>query len=63
MYLKMHLVSCTNTHHDVTDLVCLKIKKLECLENGTYFFYKMKKLTYASDESFLEAIIFSGGNL
>ena len=29
---------CTNTHHEVTDLVnhgWLKIQKLECLENGT----------------------------
>ena len=34
----MHLVSCTNTHRDVTDLVnmkWLKIQKLEYLENGT----------------------------
>ena len=38
MYSKMHLVSCNNTHHDVTDLVnaeMAKIQKLEYLENGT----------------------------
>ena len=33
----MHLVSCTNTHRDVTDLVnhgMVEIQKLEYLENG-----------------------------
>ena len=39
---KIHLVSCTDTHHDVTDLVnyigWLKIKKIEYLENGTELF-------------------------
>ena len=31
-------ISCANTHHDVTDLEnvgCLKLQKLEYLENGT----------------------------
>ena len=35
---KMHLASCTNTYHDVTDLVNhekVKNAKLEYLENGT----------------------------
>ena len=55
----MYPVSCTNTHHDVTDLVWLKIQKFECLEDGTYFFYEIKKfLTCASDDTFLEAIVF-----
>ena len=34
----MHRVSCTNTHHDVTDLVnhgMAKMQKLEYLEIGT----------------------------
>ena len=34
----MHLISCTNTHRDVTDLInhgMVKIKKLEYIENGT----------------------------
>ena len=59
----MHLVSCTNTHHDVTDLVNhgmvrnTKIQKY--LENGTYFFYEIKKfLTSGSDDTFLEGIAF-----
>ena len=42
----MHLISCTNTHRDVTDLVnhgMVKIQTLEYLENGTSFFYETKK--------------------
>ena len=42
----MHLVSCTNTHRDVTDLVnhgMVKNTKLEYLEKGTYFLYEIKK--------------------
>ena len=42
----MHFVSCTNTHHDVTDLVnygMAKNIKLEYLENETELFYEMKK--------------------
>ena len=61
----MYPVSCTNTHHDVTDLdvtslmVWLKIQKFECLEDGTYFFFVIKKfLTCASDDTFLETIVF-----
>ena len=58
----MHLVLCTNTHHDATDLV--KIPKLEYLENGTWFLYGIKKfLICASDGTFWEVIIVSGGNL
>ena len=37
-FSKMHLVSCTNTHHDVTDLVnheMVKTQKLEYLANET----------------------------
>ena len=52
----MHLVSCTNTHYDVTDLVnhwMAKHKKLEYLENGTELFYEIKKFgTCASDNKF-----------
>ena len=41
----MHPVSCTNTHHDVTDLMgWLKIQKLEYLENRTQLFYEIKKI-------------------
>ena len=51
-----HHVSCSNTHHDVTDLAnhgMVETQKLEYLENGTYFFYKTKKiLTCASDDTF-----------
>ena len=35
----MHPVSCTNIHHDVTDLVnhgIVKNTKIEYLENGTF---------------------------
>ena len=52
----MHLVSCTNTHRDITDLVnhgMVKDKKLEYFENGTQFFYKIKKfLIFALDGTF-----------
>ena len=52
----MYLVSCTNTHHDVTDLVnhgMVKNTKLEYLEKGTLFFYKIQKfLICASDGTF-----------
>ena len=46
----MHLISCTNAHRDITDLAkkiikkYLKIQKHEYLENGTYFFYEIKKI-------------------
>ena len=43
---------------------CLKIQKPEYLENETYFFYEIKKfLTCASDDTFLEVMVFSWGNL
>ena len=52
----MQPVSFTNTHHDVTDLLnhgIVKNTKLECLENGTQLFNKIKKfLTCASDNTF-----------
>ena len=38
IYLKMHSISSTNTHHDFTDLVnheMVKNTKTEYLENGT----------------------------
>ena len=41
----MHPVSCTNSHHDVTDLVnhgMVKNKEREYLENRTYFSTKKK---------------------
>ena len=46
IYSKMYLVSCANTHHDVIDSVndgMVKNTKLEYLENGTSFFYEIKK--------------------
>ena len=52
----MHLFSCTNTHHDVTDFVDLgmvKNTKLEYLENGRKLLCEIKKfLTCASDDTF-----------
>ena len=56
IYLKMHPLSCINTHHDATGLVhhgWLKIQKFERLENGTELFYEIRKfLTCASYETF-----------
>ena len=58
---KMHLASCTNIYHDVTDLVnqgWLNIQKLEYLENGTYIFYETEKfLIYSSDDIFWEVTV------
>ena len=52
----MNPVSCTNTHHDVTDLVnngVVKIQKLGYLDNGTKLFHETKNfLTCASDGTF-----------
>ena len=52
----MYLVSCTNTHRDITDSVnhgMVKIQKLAYLEKRTQFFYEIKKfLIYASDDTF-----------
>ena len=49
-------VSCTNAHHDITDLVnhgMVKIQKLEYLENRHKIKYEIKKfLTSASDGTF-----------
>ena len=55
IYSKMHPVSSTNTHHDVTDLVnhgMAKNTKIQNLENGTKLFYELKIfLTCASDDT------------
>ena len=52
----MHPVSCTKTHHDITDLInhgSMKIQKFKYFENGTYLSYTIKKfLTCASDDLF-----------
>ena len=52
----MQPVSCTNTHHDVRDLINLeglKIKKIKYLENGPQLFFETKNfLTCASDGVF-----------
>ena len=52
----MYLVLCTNTHRDVTDSVnhvMVENTKLEYLENGTEFFYEVKKfLICALDDTF-----------
>ena len=57
----MHLFSCTNTHHDVTDFVDLgmvKNTKLEYLENGIKLLCEIKKfLICASDDTFWEVIV------
>ena len=52
----MYPVSCTNTHHDFTDLVnhgIVKNTKTQYLENETKLFNEIKKiLTCASDDKF-----------
>ena len=55
----MHLVSCTNTHHNITDLVNQgMIEYLEHLDNGTELFHKIKKfLSCTSDGTFWEVIV------
>ena len=56
----MHLVSCTNIHYDVTDLVnqgMVKIPKLEYTESGTYFYVINNFLICASDNTFWEVIV------
>ena len=53
----MHLVSCTNTQHDVIDLInheTVKNAKHEYLENETLLFYK---IIGASCDTFSEVII------
>ena len=43
----MHPISCTNTHHDVTDLAnheMIKNKKLEYLEKGNITFQRNKRI-------------------
>ena len=43
----MHPISCTNTHHDVTDLAnheMIKNKKLEYLEKGNTTFQQNKRI-------------------
>ena len=62
IYTKMYPISCTNTHHDVTDLInhgMVKIQKFEYLENGTWLFYERKKsLTCALYDKLWEVIVF-----
>ena len=58
----MHLVSCTNTHHDVTDFVDLGIAKNTktwiSWERNITFLGNKKFLTYTSDDTFWEVICF-----
>ena len=42
MYSKMHPVSSTNTHHNITDLVWLKIQKLQFLKTEHIFLQNQK---------------------
>ena len=56
---RMHPISCTNTHHDITDLLnrrMAKTKKLEYPENGTSL--HVPQITHLEELSF-----FSGSNL
>ena len=60
IYSKMHPVSCTNTHHDVRDLVndgIVENSKTSKFLELNIVFYEMKKLlTCASDSTFWEAM-------
>ena len=57
----MHLVSCTNTHHDVTDFVDLGMVKNTktwiTWEQKITFPRNKKILTCASDDTFWEVIV------
>ena len=56
----MHPVSCTNTHHDVTDLVnhgMVKNTILNILRTEHNFPKKLKCLTCASDDTFSAVIV------
>ena len=62
----MHPVSCTNTHHDVTDSVMgwLKIQKFEYPENGTQVFYEIKKsLTCVLNDTILYDLVASNAHI
>ena len=67
IYSKMHPALCNNTQHDVTDLVnhgMVENTKTWISWKRNIIFYEIKKfLTCASDGTFWEVIIFSGGNL
>ena len=57
----MHFVSCTNTHHDITDLVnygmVKKTKTWLSGEQNITFLWNKKFLTWTSNNTFWEAII------
>ena len=57
----MHLVSCTNTHHDVTDFVDLGMVKNTktwiSWERKITFPWNKKILTCASDHTFWKVIV------
>ena len=62
----MHLVSCTNTHHDIIDLVInemVKTTKLEYLDNRTQILYKKKILNLSQVTHFAKLLYFGKGNL
>ena len=58
---KMHTVTCTTTHHDITDLVNLGMvqnTKTWLLWQQNIIFLRNKKfLSYALDDTFWEIII------
>ena len=66
-YSKMHLVSCTNTYRDVTDLVnheMVKKKKIWISSERNIVFLRNKKfLICAPDDTFWEVNRFVGCNL
>ena len=62
IYSKMHPVTYTNTHHDITDLVnhgMVENTKTWISWKQLSFFYEIKKfLTCALDDTFAEVIVF-----
>ena len=54
----MHVASCTNTHHEVTDFADLGMVKNTKTWIPWQLFYEIKKfLTSASDDTFREVIV------
>ena len=61
IYSKMHLVSCTNTHHDVTGLVNRGMAENEktwiSRERSIAFLWNKKSLILGSDGTSCEVIV------
>ena len=66
IYSKRHLASCTNSHHDVTDLVnhgMVKTTKTSISWKRNITFLQNKKITCGSDTHFKKLSFSSGGNV